>query len=286
MSERNRATNYPGGCECMRCGCIFIGDESHDICGICESAIAALAADPPAALDPEKIARVLAMTEELSAPVASAEGPRNLAEAVAQNRRVLGMPPQPAPPADDLVARLRELATTNSYAFAAVQEIAAEAAAAPVPDVDGLMRRLLDPSLSCSKGQRGDIHREAAAALDSLRDELASANVARLNQEIRDHNARVALRDEVARLTRERDEALALWRGTKEGRDEALTELETARADARRYRWLRNTRVFKHPHDCDGPGYTQVTWDWSPYRGAPESLDDAIDAAIAASAKP
>ena len=33
--ERNRATNEPGGCECMKCGAIFVGAEWHDLCGMC-----------------------------------------------------------------------------------------------------------------------------------------------------------------------------------------------------------------------------------------------------------
>lgn len=34
-TDRNRATMTPGGCECSKCGCIFIGGIEHDVCGIC-----------------------------------------------------------------------------------------------------------------------------------------------------------------------------------------------------------------------------------------------------------
>lgn len=33
--SRDRASKCPGGMECSTCGCIFIGDESHDECGVC-----------------------------------------------------------------------------------------------------------------------------------------------------------------------------------------------------------------------------------------------------------
>lgn len=37
-AEANRdrpASENPGGCECERCGCIFIGEEWHSFCGVC-----------------------------------------------------------------------------------------------------------------------------------------------------------------------------------------------------------------------------------------------------------
>ena len=34
-TDLNRATMAPGGCECSKCGCIFIGGETHTECGIC-----------------------------------------------------------------------------------------------------------------------------------------------------------------------------------------------------------------------------------------------------------
>jgi hypothetical protein len=33
--DRNRPTMAPGGCECSKCGCVFIGGETHTECGIC-----------------------------------------------------------------------------------------------------------------------------------------------------------------------------------------------------------------------------------------------------------
>lgn len=33
--NRNRPTTNPGGLECLTCGCIFIGDESHTECAVC-----------------------------------------------------------------------------------------------------------------------------------------------------------------------------------------------------------------------------------------------------------
>ncbi len=32
---RDRPAEEPGGCECMNCGCIFIGAEWHDKCAVC-----------------------------------------------------------------------------------------------------------------------------------------------------------------------------------------------------------------------------------------------------------
>jgi hypothetical protein len=34
--ERNRASHNHGGCICVECGCTFIGDESHDLCAVCD----------------------------------------------------------------------------------------------------------------------------------------------------------------------------------------------------------------------------------------------------------
>lgn len=44
MTDGDRATTEPGGMECMKCNCIFIGDESHDLCAICFAGRAALKA--------------------------------------------------------------------------------------------------------------------------------------------------------------------------------------------------------------------------------------------------
>ncbi len=38
MPDGDRATSEPGGMECMECNCIFIGDESHDVCAVCAKA--------------------------------------------------------------------------------------------------------------------------------------------------------------------------------------------------------------------------------------------------------
>lgn len=35
-NNRDRPTSNPGGCECMDCGCIFIGGPDHDYCAVCE----------------------------------------------------------------------------------------------------------------------------------------------------------------------------------------------------------------------------------------------------------
>jgi hypothetical protein len=32
---RDRPAEHPGGMECQECGCIFIGDEWHDLCAVC-----------------------------------------------------------------------------------------------------------------------------------------------------------------------------------------------------------------------------------------------------------
>lgn len=34
--SRDRPTDAPGGCECLNCGCIFVGAESHEYCAVCE----------------------------------------------------------------------------------------------------------------------------------------------------------------------------------------------------------------------------------------------------------
>lgn len=39
--SRDRPTSEPGGCECMRCGCIFIGAEWHTLCRVCVEETAA-----------------------------------------------------------------------------------------------------------------------------------------------------------------------------------------------------------------------------------------------------
>ena len=33
--QRDRPADEPGGCECMVCGCVFIGAEWHDKCAAC-----------------------------------------------------------------------------------------------------------------------------------------------------------------------------------------------------------------------------------------------------------
>lgn len=38
--SRDRPSQKPGGCECQNCGCIFIGDESHQFCGVCIEIVA------------------------------------------------------------------------------------------------------------------------------------------------------------------------------------------------------------------------------------------------------
>jgi hypothetical protein len=35
------AYGYPGGCECMKCGVIFVGAEHHEFCGVCIEIVAA-----------------------------------------------------------------------------------------------------------------------------------------------------------------------------------------------------------------------------------------------------
>lgn len=35
MVSKDRPTSEPGGCECMKCGAIFIGGPTHDECGEC-----------------------------------------------------------------------------------------------------------------------------------------------------------------------------------------------------------------------------------------------------------
>jgi hypothetical protein len=31
----DRPASYPGGCECLKCGVIFVGEEWHDECACC-----------------------------------------------------------------------------------------------------------------------------------------------------------------------------------------------------------------------------------------------------------
>ncbi len=38
--NRDRPSSAPGGCECMECGCTFIGDESHQFCAVCVENVA------------------------------------------------------------------------------------------------------------------------------------------------------------------------------------------------------------------------------------------------------
>lgn len=35
--KRDRPSSNPGGVECMGCGCIFVGDETHTLCGVCNA---------------------------------------------------------------------------------------------------------------------------------------------------------------------------------------------------------------------------------------------------------
>jgi hypothetical protein len=37
MPERSRPSKWPGGQECMICGCIFIGEEWHSRCAVCDT---------------------------------------------------------------------------------------------------------------------------------------------------------------------------------------------------------------------------------------------------------
>lgn len=37
---RDRPAQNPGGVECQRCGCTFIGEEWHQFCGACVRAVA------------------------------------------------------------------------------------------------------------------------------------------------------------------------------------------------------------------------------------------------------
>lgn len=39
--RRDRPAKNPGGCECMECGCIFIGEEWDGLCAVCESRLRA-----------------------------------------------------------------------------------------------------------------------------------------------------------------------------------------------------------------------------------------------------
>ncbi len=93
----------------------------------------------------------------------------------------------------------------------------AEKYAAPAPDADGLIARLCNPSLSCSKGPRGDIHHEAAAALAAqareiaeLREQLSKANIdaANLMAECSDMSVDIEkYRSEITEARAARDEA-------------------------------------------------------------------------------
>jgi len=35
IKDRNRPAQNPGGCNCERCGCVFIGEEWHTFCAVC-----------------------------------------------------------------------------------------------------------------------------------------------------------------------------------------------------------------------------------------------------------
>jgi hypothetical protein len=43
--NRDRPARNPGGCECTRCDCIFIGEEWHTLCGVCVEEVAKEIAD-------------------------------------------------------------------------------------------------------------------------------------------------------------------------------------------------------------------------------------------------
>jgi hypothetical protein len=47
VGNRNRPTTEPGGCECMRCGAIFVGAECHDLCRLCADEPARQTRTPP-----------------------------------------------------------------------------------------------------------------------------------------------------------------------------------------------------------------------------------------------
>jgi hypothetical protein len=38
--SRDRPSEAPGGCECQHCGCVFIGEEWHQFCGVCVEIVA------------------------------------------------------------------------------------------------------------------------------------------------------------------------------------------------------------------------------------------------------
>lgn len=40
LANRDRPAGEPGGCECHRCGCIFIGEEWHQFCAVCIKEVA------------------------------------------------------------------------------------------------------------------------------------------------------------------------------------------------------------------------------------------------------
>lgn len=38
--DGNRPAREPGGCECRRCGCTFVGEEWHEFCAMCIAIVA------------------------------------------------------------------------------------------------------------------------------------------------------------------------------------------------------------------------------------------------------
>lgn len=117
--------------------------------------------------------------------------------------------------------------------------------------------------------------REAAAALEGMAREIEGLRIRAEQQWIASGKAEAELAD---LRVREPQATIAILRTNL---DKAEAERDSYKQDAERYRWLRDNRVFSRPHDAHGPGYNEVTWTWSPYRGDPEALDAAIDAALA-----
>jgi hypothetical protein len=35
LTRDRPARENPGGCQCEKCGCVFIGEEWHTFCGVC-----------------------------------------------------------------------------------------------------------------------------------------------------------------------------------------------------------------------------------------------------------
>lgn len=124
---------------------------------------------------------------------------------------------------------------------------------------------------------------DARPAIDAIAEaqELIRSH-ASLRAEVEALKARIATRCDFARLLIQKDAMLDIAQGSL---DEALAEVEALRADAQRYRWLKDhstyTTVTPRIHG-DAIGPSRMRWYHDSHQLHAFTLDAAIDAARAA----